>query len=837
MNGTANRRDVELLDVYVEDAAHQRLRLMGWQRDKQFREDGGRIIYSVDTDILHLYLNPAEVSVSKPAEQRSSQRSRHGDLRPAQHKGPHPGYAEIFSDDPQELSTALGKAIADFIFFQLSKVSPILLFPPLEREVGKLFHTITLRADREHRTAQREVEGIRNDIVQVVERIQSLTSEDEKLRALLERMPSFYQLFFHSTSPSAQLVRFATLLERSRLMDLENFVREPYLFDKQFVDRTYRRLSTVRSWIQYSHLKGVWEDRLSRTKSPTAAKTMEADVHALARIEQLNSVLEKDGIRIIHITGDRAVTEAAGDFPDNEPASFGDLYIRDPRAFLAEPSVLFTDDEPERGTEKEVIPWLDVFLANFTDDERDLSRRLSRFLEQTPSERRRAVEGVLQRDSDAAKIFQMQWQRFCGPIALEHVQASVANDPDYFETYISILSSSLTKDERSTGGEFLDATQSLRVEVTRFGSILDELDNLLMDRVLRTWEECFAAATSTGFSLLGLADGTGRPSRCALPIMFSKFKKASDFFSAMLYQQDYSQYRNMISALREEDTTEYLFYLAFAGLFGARGKWRVAHILSSRALRIANGLESRTEISGREAYYLRGVARRMTARGLSDFDKSLIDLNEARRLLEESRAKVEDHPITQLRFDAEEVALELGRYLYTKYVKKDDGGGEKSFCGRLREVVKDMLPRVDLELQNQGACDRVRRALQVNYLSLLILEASSDVAMFMKGSVSDRDKEILGELRKGMEATSGKRILESFLHRAVFLVAGTIVEPAGTIRQNDERRSELEVLLSDESIAGNSVTPYDRARYEDLRDCGRIALGEGRRRREREGKR
>ena len=815
MTSRINTDRVAVLDEYVEDAAWQRLHLLGWQRDRRFVESGGQIIYSIDTDILKLFLNPVRMAVPHPKSGR----------------GPGPGYTQIFRHDPPELSIALGRTVAEFIFFRLGKRSSILMLPPLEREVGEMFQAVALDADREHRDAFDELDRLRVDVTAFVKRIQLISNREERLNLMINEMPRLHGFLFGYSGPSVELKRFAVLLEHSPLTDLDNFMSKPRRIDAGTVEHLRRELNSVRSWIEFSYLQGGWEDRVKPLKSRRmAAKNIEADCRALARVEQLNRILKSFNVRVVHVTGDRAIFKAAVGYRlDLDDSSFAECYLRSPRSFLAEPSVLFTEDSSDLRRAEEVIPWLDIFLANIIEGEEVSSVELLGFLEQTPQQRHGTVQRVLEHDPDAGIIFQNRWDDFCGPITLNHIRSTVEESSSHIEQYLSILSGwadgSAPKDSQS----FRKAARELREETNSFERILDDLEGLVVERVLTTWRDCFAAATSTGFSLLRFGADGEPPARSSLPITFAKFQAASNFFSGMLRDGSSGRYREMIDALHDEDDTGYLFYLAFGALFGAQGKWRVARILADRALAIVetgSHEQHSGKINGREAYYLRAAAQRLTARHHDDFDKAENDLRKARDALKQSRADNLNHPITDLRFDAEQVAVDLSRLLFDLFEEKvDERDPWLESLGRLQMNIIELLGRVDRELREENAGERVRRALLVNYLMCVIARAMPPFGTFNSLEVRMSDRSIFNDLRERMTGQIGARIEQSYLHRAVLLAAGALLDPPETAAAFRSRRAELLDHFQESGITENLITTYDRRRFEFMRDFAMNFLG------------
>ena len=818
-------RSVAVLDEYVEDAARQRLYLQGWERDRELAESGGRIIYSIDTDILNLFLDPVGMAASRSATGRRSR----------------PGYAQIFRHDSRELSIALGSAIAEFIFFPLGERAPLLMLPPLEREVGAVFQAITVQADQEHNKALAELDRLRENITGFAEKIQATSNDSERLDLIIGEMPNLHKLLFGYGGPSAELARFAVLLERSELTDFAGFLSRPHDVHADVVENL-RSLNTIRGWIEFSHLQGGWEERIERSKSKwKSRKNIEADCRALARLEQLNRILNPSRVRVVHITGDRAIFEAANAYqPHGDDQSFASHYLRHPRAFLAEPSVLFTESDVYSRKAKELIPWLDVFLARFTGTAALLSVELVRLLQQTPEDRRASMQQVLEGDPDAGWVFEEEWNQFCGPIALAHVLTAYGENYSQFEQYLSFLhgwAEGLGNEDRRS---FQDAARAFEDGAKEFERILDDLEEAVAERVLETWQDCFAAATSTGFSLLRFGVGRQSPARSPLPITFATLQAASDFFSKMLHDGDHGdgrRYRRIIEELRSEDDTGYLFFLAFGALFGAQGKWRIARILAARALEAVGPRLNQTrpgEINGREAYYLRAAARRLTARGPEDFEKAKSDLQRAREALERSRAGDPEHPITPLRFDAEQVAIDLGGHLFNLF---SETASERELSHEwpepLQEKIRELLGRIDRELPEPRTRERVRRALLVNYLTCVFLRAWSPSGTFHSSAIREQDRLVFDELSRRTEGGEGVPIEQSYLHRAVLLTAHTLLAPPETREDLRKLRWELRAHFEDGAIAANLVTNYDHRRFEFMRDLAGWALDEWSRRRRR----
>lgn len=96
---TRINKSTELAKYFLK-AAEQRKLMQPWVDDNDFKSEGGQIIYAVDTDVIVLYTAPEELSMQK---------------------GQRAGYAQIFDDDEQSISVALGCSLAGHIFFSFNR--------------------------------------------------------------------------------------------------------------------------------------------------------------------------------------------------------------------------------------------------------------------------------------------------------------------------------------------------------------------------------------------------------------------------------------------------------------------------------------------------------------------------------------------------------------------------------------------------------------------------------------------------------------------------------------------------------------------------------------------
>jgi len=115
--------DTVALSVLLKAAARQRRYMQPWRGDRRFRAAGGTVLYAVDTDVVKLYTAPDQVAVAT-------------ERRPE-------GYAQVFPDDEPIRLEALGYGLAAHIFYRLAGKEPLLVLPPMEQEIRRVFKGVS----------------------------------------------------------------------------------------------------------------------------------------------------------------------------------------------------------------------------------------------------------------------------------------------------------------------------------------------------------------------------------------------------------------------------------------------------------------------------------------------------------------------------------------------------------------------------------------------------------------------------------------------------------------------------------------------------------------------
>ena len=267
-----------------------------------------------------------------------------------------------------------------------------------------------------------------------------------------------------------------------------------------------------------------------------------------------------------------------------------------------------------------------------------------------------------------------------------------------------------------------------------------------------------------------------------------------------------------IEGLRKEDSSGYTVYLAYALLFAAVGNWYVAAILAERALDIA--LTNRLpHIPGREAAYLRAVALRHTARNITDLADVEAFIKKAEHFLEESQREGRALQVSSVRFEAERFALWVTYHLFHLFQNDPKNPIPKNIpsLSQVQEKIKNLLAELDKEKKSLIARN-VERNLLTNLFMTAFLRWGKEQELLEPAELSSE----LERYRNNLDSQEKPTIDISFLVQAVYYTA------AWWITNNDQEKeswqSKLSDHLTDARIEENIVLPYDRRRFQFLRE-------------------
>lgn len=550
--------------MLLKAVARQRLLVQARLDDKRFIEAGGHVVHAVDTDVIVFYTAPGEMTAVRTTQRRER-------------------YSQVFPDDNPGLAEAIGRALVQYIFFKVTNSEPLLVLPPMEREVRGVFAGMVHAAEKRlHKTAIwiDELKKLVDDL--------SGQPASEAMGTLAQKAEKISRFLAGPGGAASQLRRFGELLAQTRIGPLqfaldrgwvhESDIRDALSPPQSFSDRVRRR-----------DLREAWFKRLYSEKPGSADKVkIYDDAQVLALLESANSHIDETSRRIVLITGAPSLYRAASNYiPKDRDDNFSTLYLRHPRAYLAEPGVLSLQKEgpdTSQSVETEFLEWLDTFLGHLDPGiKTKYPERLEKLIEEHDSALAESVSPLLQTHPRIVEEFNKRWATYTSHLVLAHESEVPAEEPPLG-----------TKHK-------LDDREKLTVAIRRQ---LDRLSKELDKRLKETWQACFVAATEAGFGLL-LSQQAALPPQNVPALSFDSLEKAQQFVetikgSRITGNAGATVYDEAIADLREEDPSEYTFYLAHALLFATDQRWRVAAILSERAWRVAQDCPHE-HISGREA--------------------------------------------------------------------------------------------------------------------------------------------------------------------------------------------------------------------------------------------
>ena len=718
---------------YLSDAARLRREISPHELDRLGPEGAGGISYAVDTNIVSLYLRP----------NKAGPRSERGDG----------GYGVVFHDDPLESSAALGAVLSRFIFYDLTDTdTPMILLPGHDAEVRGMYEAVLTKAQR----FLDEVNNQRTELRAILEEIAKIGDLEGKVEVLQSKTPDLLSYLYYSTNAAVELSRFGQLIIDGRIRRLAFALERWSKFsDERIADSHEMRQAhsvpiTIQDQITESFFRTDWKRRLHRENPKRRLWQLRPDCAALARLELINLRLRQHGHgrRLVLITGDEAMFRAAAQYtpiPEN-PATFSELYLRHPRAFLATPMVVLS--APCRGgtdgwrTTDFVTDWLETLLARYTDDAgvddarlqeiencsadlADLAKRAAgsdvddrnlNMRSQDFSESRQNALTLIQRakhvveiDPGAPDRIKSEWNKHFKQLVTEHAGASHIG--------------------RAAIRQTLDAALKQNIDTA-----LDDLNRLLSDRIDQTWAEFYRALVVAGLELLlegGPKDEARKlytRKRSPPPIVIQSSTWAVDFVRRLAGTSDvlgtFRREAECLESLVEDDPSGYMQSLVFALVFANAEKWHIATLLSRRAISIARRIQGEqvsdtstsveNSVSGREAFYLCSFAVRLRARMESDLQEAEALLGGAEEALRQEHARNQCLSVSMIRFDAERLALELERCLLLRFGDAYVPGRER--IGSL-VVLFDRFTRLysDLETErNDWLREHLRRRILTN---------------------------------------------------------------------------------------------------------------------------
>lgn len=609
----------------LKEAALQALLMRPRRIDlKQELEHEREFIYGVDANVIRFWANP-----------RGADSER--------------GYSlgQIFQTDTPNLSTAIARGLLGFIFDRLSPNRPVLLVPPIEREVATIIDAL-------HDTDPRQPsKALQTQTASLFEQLASYLSAEDLAQVNLE----IQDILFHLIGEHQELNRILSLFAARRVAKLDEVEQA---LPTELARVLLPQGNALSQWGAYGEARAGlgdnigWTRRLSRAGVWRTEALRDHDADVLARIEVWNRLLDAARLkyRVLYITADHRLFAAAATYrsPELAPDSnFAEAYLRHPRAYLSESGVLgettptFSDDRTQRP--ESVGDWLTLLtqpaeatFADLIDTTRDHS--------QPPQAIREFAQELTAKGSLTAKDLSDKWASFAKG-------ALVANPPTAHE-FIGLAKLGIR------------SARALNAAVARARKAVDEQHR-------QTLGQYIAVATRLGGEIENLQEGKIQV-RTVAPVHFEAWTKANASIAMISRwpegEMDQDAYDEAMALIDGDDNTSYAFFIANAVFFAGRGRWAAAALVARRAREHVLSLDSADQhgANGREAAYFEGFCRRHTARNAHDLEQARNCLEAARDIFtREKLENAQDHAdwdYVEERFDVEEAATDLSAYLF-----------------------------------------------------------------------------------------------------------------------------------------------------------------------------
>ncbi len=804
---------VDELVTYVTAGARLRSELAPFEADFALHQEGGKVFYAVDTNIIWFYLNPGYYGPKRDGIG---------------------GYAHVFPGDDDErvrVAEALAAALSRYIIHHLNRFpsngsyveAPLLLLDGHDAEVRATYDRLVTGVNRQSKTKLVHVARLKEALL-ALERVDEKEEQADQIRSSAQYIIEWLYL---DTSELAQAKRISGLLTRGRLARLpaaaERVIGIVGERNRREISKAFNPPADLIDRLWEGKLRQDWDQRLRKRKRADRELNLRADSHALARLEALNTALAPLKIRVCLITGDRSMIDAASAHrAENQEQTFLEMYIRHPRAFLAARQVLMPAVQDKDYAEDLglVSSWLDTLLARFSSDDRPSLKQLSQ-ITSGKLELRPKAERVLELDPQAIGTLKADWARHTLAVRDEHA-----------------ASSALAQEEirRVVGKQ----------AYSELHGILDSVEEALSSASDDTWDSYYLALVRTGFDLVQAGGGEPRKRRRrnAPPINFETFTEAKEFVRAIVAARGENPFAadEIERRLRliECQGGGYAVLLAYAVLFADSGRWHVALLTAQRAIAVAelydqgrislSGDENldkaiRDKISGREAFFFAAVAQRMTARDADDLDKAECFLAEARKALERDNRRRDAPADSMLRFDSEGLALALTRYLFRRFSK---GNQDSSYLSgeprRLREEALRKANEAAL-ITDDWARRLVERNSLTNVFTCLAFEDPDAAPRDDDPAISNAASRLVQMLKDDKSAPKPD-VPVTELVAIVGMYAEAAYLPLDRQRRRQLRNGLLAFEESCKSEQADLIMPYDFDRYMHMVMVSRRALAD-----------
>lgn len=423
-------------------------------------------------------------------------------------------------------------------------------------------------------------------------------------------------------------------------------------------------------------LISFWENELSKKKSGAIEKKIRADATSLAQLFIINSKLKDTKKSIVFVTHDKKLVETAykadlSSIPNVDPKlakSFARNQIRHVWAYASEAIV-----EPDR--QDKFINWLTSIFATISRTGITSDKELSKYA--------RGEAQLVIEIEDVVKAIE-DWREITKQGISQFTLRKYGSDNDKF---LKLRTAFLSKIEsvRTSGTE---------QKFSGWESLIDELEEL-NDRFK---DRAFLNLSNIGIEAVINASKVGQ--RNPPDLEFESLENTRNILKRLRTELKYTEegagkferdYDKIVfdchdSSLDGDDRQEsHLKFLVLGAAFASANKWSLALSQAERAIWIVERSnnrrlqkkdiptkdvisdEAKSNISGREAYFLASVAQRMVARSNSEFRRANDFLDNSILALKKDHGKGTAKNSNIFKYEAERLAISLAQYYFHRH--------------------------------------------------------------------------------------------------------------------------------------------------------------------------
>jgi hypothetical protein len=646
---------------FIKETTDFEAKVHGYELDQEYEANDGQIIYSIDTDIVHLFLKPLEMGANRNDPDTGARQRT--------------GYSQIFRSDPQELAGAIGDALSEAIFFRNTgqiqapvEARHLLIFPGVDQEIVREINRILETSSMAIKTAQGAASRL--DHESILRELKEFEGE-ALYEEVHKRLPELYEMFFAPSNTASVAKRLRRLMNEGSLTAVTSLsMSYADRFPLKFIQLVQESLTSKEFETRRLAIAEMLARHIRDANKPTDAQVN--DILTLSAIIALNERTAKFGFKTCHLTGSWRLHEGLksfsvllqsgkeGEFFEKEKGHLSENSISADKYFLRWPVAFWQSHSFRKNVHPDASEESDLdFIWNWTKWVDAIVPSGAARLDLTNNQLIDFANRALSVGMGIRELTELQqrWKRFSSLIIPSRAKAL-----EEFSEEFSALFSGLDQAFRRTFDTLMDSCARVGVAFGKIGGARSRMTPPIL----------FECNSEAQFAIDAVEAALKRSAAEAQGLSFN------DAFSSLMGD--------------DQPSDKYFFNVGVAIIFANQGELESAKMFATRAATIAQNLSpamvESTEITGREAYFLICVLTRLTARSPLDLEISSTYMRLARNRLEIDVRRNPKIGISAVRFDCEVVAHEVGVELF-KGFRRNDIDLSLSFS-------KDILRRVQV---------------------------------------------------------------------------------------------------------------------------------------------